>query len=219
MKLEWLRADIASARRATGFLAVLLSASLLVNIVLATLVLRVSGRERIVLVPPTINKTFWVESERVSAEYLQQMAYFLMQLTLDVTPHSVDHQSGVLMQYAAPASYGELRATMAANAERLKRDGASTIFSPRDLVVDEATQRVGVRGQLTTFISDRRVSEVSKGYAIELQYAGGRVYLKAFRETHPHDPLQTQARPQTATNDVPASDETTGASGAATASR
>ena len=80
--------------------------------------------ERIVLVPPSINKTFWVESERVSAEYLQQMAYFLMQLTLDVTPHSVDHQSGVLMQYAAPASYGELRATMAATAERLKRDGA-----------------------------------------------------------------------------------------------
>ena len=183
MKLEWLRADIASARRATGFLAVLLTGSLLVNVALSVLALRASGRERIVLVPPTINKTFWVESERVSAEYLQQMAYFLMQLTLDVTPHSVDHQSGVLMQYAAPASYGQLRATMAATAERLKRDGASTIFSPRDLVVDEATQRVGVRGQLTTFISDRRVSEVSKGYAIELQYAGGRVFLKAFRET------------------------------------
>ena len=219
MKLEWLRADIASARRATGFLAVLLTGSLLVNVALSVLTLRASGRERIVLVPPTINKTFWVESERVSAEYLQQMAYFLMQLTLDVTPHSVDHQSGVLMQYAAPASYGELRATMAANAERLKRDGASTIFSPRDLVVDEATQRVGVRGQLTTFISDRRVSEVSKGYSIELQYAGGRVFLKAFRETHPHDPLQTQGRSQTALTDVPANDEATDAAGTAAASR
>ena len=31
MKLEWLRADIASARRATTFLAVLLTGSLLVN--------------------------------------------------------------------------------------------------------------------------------------------------------------------------------------------
>ena len=222
MKLEWLRADIASARRATGFLAVLLTGSLLINVALSVLALRASGRERIVLVPPTINKTFWVESERVSAEYLQQMAYFLMQLTLDVTPHSVDHQSGVLMQYAAPASYGELRATMAANAERLKRDGASTIFSPRDLVVDEATQRVGVRGQLTTFISDRRVSEVSKGYSIELQYAGGRVFLKAFRETQPHDPLQTQARSPTTTNDAPADAQTTGAvdtAGTAAASR
>ena len=72
------------------------------------------------------------------------MAYFLMQLTLDVTPHSVDHQASVLMQYAAPASFGELRTAMAATADRLKRDGASTVFSARDLVVDEATQRVGV---------------------------------------------------------------------------
>ena len=192
----WLRADIASARRATTFLAVLLTGSLLVNVVLAFLTVRLSDRERVVLVPPTINKTFWVESERVSAEYLQQMAYFLMQLTLDVTPHSVDHQASVLMQYAAPASFGELRTAMAATADRLKRDGASTVFSARDLVVDEATQRVGVRGQLTTYVSDRRVSEVSKGYAIELQYAGGRIFLKAFRETSPNDPLEIQAQSQ-----------------------
>jgi conjugal transfer pilus assembly protein TraE len=89
---------------------------------------------------------------------------------------------------------------MTATADRLKRDSASTIFSARDLVVDEATQRVGVRGQLTTYISDRRVSEVSKAYAIELQYTGGRVFLKAFRETHPNDPLETQSSTTSATS-------------------
>ena len=197
MRLELLRSDIAGARRAATFLAALLVVSLLTNVVLALLSVRLSGRERVVLVPPTINKTFWVDAERVSAEYLQQMAYFLLQLTLNVTPQSVDHQASVLLQYAAPGSFGELRAAMAATADRLKRDGASTLFSTRDLVVDEATQRVGVRGELTTFVSDRRVSEVSKAYAIELQYAGGRVFLKAFRETNPNDPLQTQSLPPT----------------------
>ena len=54
---------------------------------------------------------------------------------------------------------------------------------------------MGVRGQLSTFVSDRRVSEVAKGYAIELQYAGGRVFLKAFRETNPNDPLEIQSHP------------------------
>jgi conjugal transfer pilus assembly protein TraE len=102
----------------------------------------------------------------------------------------------VLLQYAAPASYGELRSVLATAAERVKRDGASTVFSAQDLAVDERTQRVGVRGLLTTFISDRRVSEVSKGYAIELQYAGGRIFLKAFRETSPNDPLEIQAQSQ-----------------------
>lgn len=191
MKLDWLRSDLAGARRAGTFLAMLLVLSMLANVVLATLSLQHAGRERVVLVPPTIHKTFWVDSERASPEYLAQMAYFLAQLTLNVTPNSVEHQSRVLLQYAAPASWGELRATMAANAERLKRDGASTVFAPQDLHVDEQSQRVGLRGVLTTFISDRRVSEVAKGYAIELQFAGGRIFLKSFRETAPHDPLQT----------------------------
>jgi conjugal transfer pilus assembly protein TraE len=122
------------------------------------------------------------------------MGYFLAQLTLNVTPQSVEHQSRLLLQYAAPASWGDLRTAMAANAERIKRDGSSTVFSPQDLQVDERTQRVGLRGLLTTFISDRRVSEVSKGYAIELQYAGGRIFLKTFRETTPNDPLELQTR-------------------------
>lgn len=195
MKLAWMHEDIASARRATTFLVVLLVGSMLVNLVLAIFTARLAGHQRIVVVPPTIHKTFWVESDRVSSEYLEQMGYFLMQLTLNVTPQSVDHQAKVLLQYAAPAAYGELRMALLAAAERLKRDGASTVFSPQDLIVDERTLRVGVRGQLTTFISDRRVAEVSKGYAIELQYSGGRVFLKSFRETNPNDPLETQPRP------------------------
>jgi conjugal transfer pilus assembly protein TraE len=194
MKLAWMREDRASTRRATAFLIVLLTGSMLVNLVLALFAVRLSGRERVIVVPPGIHKTFWVDSEKVSREYLEQMGYFLMQLTLNVTPQSVEHQAKVLLQYAAPASFGELRTTLLNAAERLKRDGASTVFSAQDLVVDEHTLRVGVRGQLTTFISDRRVSAVSKGYAIELQYALGRIFLKAFRETNPNDPLETQAR-------------------------
>jgi conjugal transfer pilus assembly protein TraE len=194
MRLEWLRSDLAGARRATVLLAILLAVSMLATLLLAIHTLRQAGRERVVVVPPTIHKTFWVEAERVSPEYLEQMGYFLAQLTLNVTPQSVEHQSRLLLQYAAPASWGELRTAMAANAERIKRDGASTVFSPQDLQVDERTQRVGLRGLLTTFISDRRVSEVSNGYAIELQYAGGRIFLKTFRETNPNDPLEVQTR-------------------------
>jgi conjugal transfer pilus assembly protein TraE len=194
MRLDWLRADQASAHRATALLAILLAVSMLATLLLAAHTLRQAGRERVVVVPPAIHKTFWVEAERASPEYLEQMGYFLAQLTLNVTPQNVEHQSRLLLQYAAPASWGELRTAMAANAERIKRDGAATVFSPQDLQVDERTQRVGLRGLLTTFISDRRVSEVSKGYAIELQYAGGRILLKTFRETNPNDPLELQTR-------------------------
>ena len=195
MKLAWLHADIAGARRATALLLALLLGSMSVNLVLAVFAARLSGQQRVIVVPPAIHKSFWVESERISSEYLEQMGYFLMQLTLNVTPQSVDHQAKVLLQYAAPAAYGGLRTALLAAAERLKRDGASTVFSPRDLVIDERRLRVGVRGQLTTFINDRRVAETRKGYVIELEYSGGRIFLKAFRETNPNDPLETRPHP------------------------
>ena len=195
MKLAWMRDDLASARRAFTFLLALLLGSMLTNLILGAFAFRMSSHERVVVVPPTVHKTFWVEDERVSAEYLEQMGYFLMQLTLNVTPLSIDHQSKVLLQYAAPAAYGELRTALSSAAERLKRDGAATVFSPRDLIVDERALKVGIRGQLTTFISDRRVSEVAKGYAVEFQYTAGQIFLKSFRETNPNDPLETKPSP------------------------
>lgn len=195
MKLAWMREDLASARRAFTFLLALLLGSMLTNLILAAFAFRMSSHERVVVVPPTVHKTFWVEDERVSAEYLEQMGYFLMQLTLNVTPLSIDHQAKVLLQYAAPAAYGELRTALSSAAERLKRDGAATVFSPRDLIVDERSLKVGIRGQLTTFISDRRVSEVAKGYAVEFQYTAGQIFLKSFRETNPNDPLETKPNP------------------------
>ena len=195
MKLAWMREDLASARRAFTFLLALLLGSMLTNLILAAFAFRMSSHERVVVVPPTVHKTFWVEDERVSAEYLEQMGYFLMQLTLNVTPLSIDHQAKVLLQYAAPAAYGELRTALSSAAERLKRDGAATVFSPRDLSVDERSLKVGIRGQLTTFISDRRVSEVAKGYAVEFQYTAGQIFLKSFRETNPNDPLETKPNP------------------------
>ena len=143
MRLAWMREDLGSARRAATWLVGLLAASMGVNLLLAVSALRLAGHERVVLVPPTIHKSFWVEAERVSPEYLEQMGYFLLQLTLNVTPQSVDQQAKLLLQYAAPASYGELRTALAAAAERIKRDSAATVFSAQDISVDAERLRVG----------------------------------------------------------------------------
>lgn len=193
MKFALLQRDLGSARRATSILVALLLASLATNLVLSLYAVQASGRERVILVPPTISKTFWVDQEHVSAAYLEQMGYFLMQLILNVTPQSADHQSRVLLQYAAPAAAGELRTQLATSIERLKRDGAATVFSPQDISVDERALKVGIRGQLTTYVSERRVSEVPKGYLIEFKTNGGRLTLAAFRETRPNDPLDARS--------------------------
>src|SRR5450631_3172835 len=160
MKFELLRGNLDSARRTITFQAVLLVGSIVVNIATTLIAYRLVGSERVIIVPPAVHKSFWVENDKVSAEYLEQMGYFLIQLALNVTPQSIDYQSRLLLQYVAPASYGDIKTNMAIVAERIKRDGASTVFSARNLTTDEHGLKVAIQGGLTTFISDRRVSEV-----------------------------------------------------------
>ncbi len=193
MRFELLRRNLSSSRRTISFQALVLAGSIAVNVVSAVTAYRLVGQERVVIVPPAINKSFWVEGNRVSAEYLEEMGYFLIQLVLNVTPQTVDYQSKLLLQYVAPASYGEIKTAMAIIAERLKRDGAATVFSARSVSTDQSHLKVAIQGSLTTFIGERRVSESTKSYLVELQYATGRLTIKSFKEVGIDDPLDTKS--------------------------
>lgn len=189
MNLLRLRHDLSGARRATALLLGLLSISIAANLILAIASVSFASRERVILVPPEISKSFWVDRNRLSPEYLEQMGQFLLQLTLNVTPQSVDHQAKVLLQYVAPAASGDLRATLSATAERIKRDGAATVFALQDLTIDAAHQQLTARGRLTTYIGERRVSEIQKTYTLTFDTNAGRIVLTSFKEATPRDPL------------------------------
>ena len=74
------------------------------------------GRERIVLTPPAIDKSFWVAKDKVSASYLEQMGSFIAYLTLDVSPSSVEWKKG-----DAAAVRGARRVRRAADAAGPRR--------------------------------------------------------------------------------------------------
>jgi conjugal transfer pilus assembly protein TraE len=53
---------------------------------------------------------------------------------------------------------------------------------PQQLVPDEDTQSVMVRGRLRTLVNGLETSEDLKAYQVEFSYRGGRVHLKTFKE-------------------------------------
>jgi conjugal transfer pilus assembly protein TraE len=68
-------------------------------------------------------------------------------------------------------------------AERLKRINASTSFLPQQLVPHEGNQTVVIRGRLRTQVNGQDTATETKAYLAEFRYAGGRMHLKAFKET------------------------------------
>jgi conjugal transfer pilus assembly protein TraE len=140
------------------------------------------GRERIVLTPPAIDKSFWVAKDKVSASYLEQMGGFMAYLTLDVSPSSIEWKKAMLLQYVAPELYGALQTRQDLEADRLKRLNATTQFSVAQLVPNEDTLSVHLKGRLATFINGTRTFDVEKEYVVGFDYSANRIQLKRFEE-------------------------------------
>lgn len=173
--LKQLRAAMAFQRYVIGGLTAALVLCLLAVISLV-------GRERTVLVPPVIEKSFWVTHNRVSPSYLEQMAAFVTYLTLDVSPQSVEWKKNLLLQYVSPDYHGPLQARQQLEATRLKQMNATTQFSLSRVVPDEKGMSVRVAGKLATFINGQRTTDVLKTYQVQFDYSGNRIHLKKFEE-------------------------------------
>lgn len=168
-----------STVRLQGAALALMGTCLLASLVL---MFNMVGRDRIVVTPPSIDKTFWVSKERVSSAYLEQMGSFIAYLTLDVSPQSIDWKKTMLLQYVSPDIYGALQTRQDLEADRLRRLNATTQFSVAQLLPNEEAMNVTLKGRLATFINGARTSDVDKEYVAEFEFKGNRVQIRNFRE-------------------------------------
>jgi conjugal transfer pilus assembly protein TraE len=190
MRIKQLSNDIAFRTGIKSLFQALMFASIATNLLLSVSLVSADRTHRETIVPPEIKKSFWVEDSKVSAEYLEQMGTFLLQLALNNTPVNSEYNAKMLLKYAAPASYGELEKMLLINAKHLKDDNASTMFSPRSVTPNDRDNSIAFSGVLTTFIGDKRVSELQKNYLVKLGYSGGHIYVLELRETDAKQPFK-----------------------------
>jgi conjugal transfer pilus assembly protein TraE len=182
MDFERLNGDIKDMRRRNRGLALTVGVLACGQLLALVVILNLLGSVRTVVVPPSINKTFWVTRDKASSEYLEQMGTFIAWLVLDVTPASVDWKKDILLGYVEPEQHGELKTRQELEAVRLKRINASTFFMPQQLVPSEDAQTVVVRGRLRTVVNSLETANDLKAYLVEFSYRGGRMHLKTFKE-------------------------------------
>jgi conjugal transfer pilus assembly protein TraE len=173
--LKLMRATVRLQGAALAFMGACLFCSLV-------LMFAMVGRDRVVVTPPSIDKTFWVSKDRVSSSYLEQMGSFIAYLTLDVSPQSIDWKKTMLLQYVSPDVYGALQTRQDLEADRLRRLNATTQFSVAQLLPNEEAMNVTLKGRLATFINGARTSDIDKEYVAEFEFKSNRVQIKNFKE-------------------------------------
>jgi len=155
-------------------------AALAFLLVLALLILSVFlfiKQERVIVVPPVIEKEFWVDAQQVSPTYLEQFGYFLGQLLLSKSPQSAVAQRSVLLRHTAPAYAGMLKQRLIEEEEILKKQSASYVFYPIDIKVNMDQMSLLLTGDRVVFIGGKEVCQEKEGYILRFSYSGSRLLL------------------------------------------
>lgn len=176
-----------------SFLRMTVATLLVIIVVEGFVLLKTLGLEKIVIVPPTINKSFWLSGTEVSKDYLEQMAYWYAGLVLNATPATGEYQKQMFLRYATPSDVGRLTTEAATRLEYLAKNSASTLFTVEALTTNEGLMKVALTGGLSTFVGEKRIENRRTNFVIGFAFINGRLYVKEFKETNEKDIFGTGA--------------------------
>lgn len=136
--------------------------------------------ERVVITPPQLTQGFWVEGNRFSPQYLEQMALHFAHFFLDVTEKNILYQGEILLRYVTPEAYGAFKAKLLEDEARLKKNNLSTRFSPSDVAISPENLTVDITGDFMGYVGDKKISQTRETYQIKFTNQSGRLLIAAF---------------------------------------
>lgn len=168
MRLDFLRENILQLRFQRNCLA-LLSVILLLNTTI--LCCSVFGkRERILLVPPRITKELWVQGEKLSQEYLTEMAGYIAKLFLDLSPSNFAYNHSLLLTYATPEAHGTLKKQFLKEGEEYTKLQLSTHFKPTEITANPETLEVSVKGTMSSYVAGKHIRDSQETVSIKFTH-------------------------------------------------
>lgn len=150
---------------------------LLALVVLTLSLFLFNKKERVVIVPPVVEREFWVDSYTVSSSYLEQFGVFIGQLVLGKSVQSAPSQRAILLRHTAPSYAGPLRQKLIEEEEFLKKQNASYVFFPSQVRVDPTQMEVHLTGDRAAYSGGVQVSLNKEHYILSFSYVSGRLLL------------------------------------------
>ncbi len=158
------------------FLAVLF---LLLGLAILLSSLLFQKSERVIIMPPFIEKEFWVEGANVSPSYLEQMGCFIGDLLLTRAPATADMQLTILMRHTAPSFAHVLSQKLSEEVAKLKKDNASYVFFRSKIFVNPQDKTITIDGDRNLIVGDKVLSKLSERYRLGFENLGGRLLLSS----------------------------------------
>ena len=157
-----------------------LTASLLLLLIILSACLFFRS-EKIIVLPPEVRREFWVEGNRFSPEYLEEMAVYFLHLALDVNQTTLPYNTEILARYSDVETGNYLRDKYEKDIKKLKRNDAATTFEVKELTVFPNKNTVHAEGILSNYVGSKKIRESNKNYEVIFKTCRGRLFFKAIR--------------------------------------
>ncbi|OJW46253.1 MAG: type IV conjugative transfer system protein TraE [Alphaproteobacteria bacterium 41-28] len=185
MKLDFLQHNITKLLSQRNGLLVVVGLMSLSHLILGTALLFKS--ERIILIPPHIKRSFWVEGKKVSKEYLEEMGVYLSKLFLDLSPSSFPYNHETLLKYATPEAYGALKKQLLRDGKHYTSLQLSTHFKPAQVTANPETLEVEVKGLLSSYVAGKHIRDSQETLSLKFTERGGGLLLERVTGGIPHE--------------------------------
>ncbi len=139
-------------------------------------------KERVILIPPLIDKELWVERNSVSGTYLEQFGVFFAELILNKSPASAALQNRIVLRYVDPARYNIFAAKLEKEAQEIKAQGVSYMFFPERTILRKKQLEVVLFGEHITYLGEREIAREPKQYTIKFSFSGGALHLSDLKK-------------------------------------
>jgi len=135
---------------------------------------RLFSSEKIVILPPDIQKEIWIRGAEVSDSYIEEWAYYLSSLLLTASPSTIDYQTDLVLRHVSPEAYAVLKRQLKQDAAHLKKNNAGSVFQPKDVVIHKKTMTAKVTGSLSSLIGKEKVLEKQHTYEMAFTMTKGK---------------------------------------------
>lgn len=165
---------------------VMLCGLLALCLMLTTLCFYLANREKVIITPPVMDRTFWVTNSEVSPDYLTKMTVFYSGLRFNVTPDSADYQRQLLLRYTDPCFYGEFNDQLVAERDRIIQQHVTTAFYPVATEINAKALTVIITGDLISSVGTTELPPQRVAYQWQYRFNNGQLLIKQLQEVKPH---------------------------------
>ena len=170
-------------RERNGYLSATIALSAVVAIQ-TFVIFHESAQVRVIEQPPAIHGAFSVSGSAASASYLRQMALFIVNLKLSVSPDTVSNQYQEFANYLAPSIYGALQPTLLSEAKAIEHQDVSSQFYPnyQHIEVNTKTLSVLVEGEMHRSVGKVALAPKKIFYRINFSLQNGFLSVTGFQQ-------------------------------------